>query len=681
MAAAMYQKPASIIDLAQRLADLGYWPVPIPLGCKGPTQPGWQNSRHDATTIPAAFHGAGLVGILHTNVLALDIDVYDKDLAEAITAEAKRRFPSALERIGQAPKSALFFRMEGAGFKVASTARHEHNGLSGQVEVRSCTRQIVAYGVHPETGHPYRWPDRELWATPWAELPEAKREDIEQFRDWCEDRLRKWAGVSDQKVIDMGLYHKQGDTRPSPQTIKEALQHIPASCGYDEWLEALMALHDYYNGSQDGLALAHEWSAGYPHYTAAEVNSKWSSFEAGKGRSYKSLLHAAKGYGADLSAMARRDAGVKPASLEGFQFAAAAETAPEQGSALEWFDDVTPALQDEYLIKDVLSVGALSVVYGPSNTGKTFFVLDLVYHIAAGLPWRGRRVIQAGVLYLAAEGGRGILNRISAIKKNTETKNVPFALRRAGMDLLHAEADLQAVVNYAEEVKSAKPELPLVIVVDTLSRVMAGGDENAAQDMTALIKNIDAIREITGAHVLLVHHTGKDVARGARGHSSLKAATDTEIELEVEGNWRAAIVRKQREYEGGEEFAFALKRVSLGHDQDGDEVTSCVVVEANEDAARKPRKLSKIQAILAETFDQMRGEGVGKPNPGGIGFPEPGRFWCIPMDDFRTTCEGKLTSKNTRDAFLRAFDALNGPDGIFCMASGFVWRTDKPLSQ
>ena len=60
-----------------------------------------------------------------------------------------------------------------------------------------------------------------------------------------------------------------------------------------------------------------------------------------------------------------------------------------------------------------------------------------------------------------------------------------------------------------------RPGFSHIIEIDTLSRIMAGGDENNAADMTALIRNIDTLRAATGAHVVLVHHTGKDTARGA----------------------------------------------------------------------------------------------------------------------------------------------------------------------
>lgn len=357
---------------------------------------------------------------------------------------------------------------------------------------------------------------------------------------------------------------------------------------------------------------------------------------------------------------------------------------PHPTAKVEWYDDIEPSVRDSYIVKGVLSQLAMSCVYGPSNSGKTFFVLDLCFHIAIGAPWRKHRVKQAAVLYLAAEGGRGVINRIAALKLDTGVADVPLALHRAGLDLLHDQADLQAVVDLAATVKAKRTDLPLLIVIDTLSRVMAGGDENSAQDMTALIRNIDALREMIGCHVLLVHHTGKDSARGARGHSSLRAAVDTEIELEVEGESRAALVTKQRDYSGGEIFAFALKTILLGVDEDGDEVTSCVVEHVDSEdhvAAMKAKKgLGGNQKLIADTFDQMVGEGLARPNPGGVGFPEPGKFWTVELDDLRDEAMGKMAATNKRGAFLEAWKALTDR-GLFCAAGGKTWRTDKRINK
>lgn len=351
----------------------------------------------------------------------------------------------------------------------------------------------------------------------------------------------------------------------------------------------------------------------------------------------------------------------------------------ETPQGLEWFAEIEPSTTDSYHVKNLLGQNALSVVYGPSNSGKTFFVIDLAFHAAAGQPWRGRRVTPSAVLYLAAEGGRGVANRIVALRDETKAGPIPFALRRAGMDLLKETADLQAVYDLAQAVKANAPNRPLLIVIDTLSRVMAGGDENSAADMTALIKNIDQLRELTGAHIMLVHHTGKDAARGARGHSSLRAATDTEIEIQSEDETRAAMVTKQRDYSGGEVFGFNLKSVKLGTDQDGDEITSCIVVPEDTDDMPNRRRVARgrNQNIILETFDQMIGEGMGQPNPGGLGMPEGGKFWAVDLQELRRQSELKMPSKNSAKLFRQAWEAISAPGDVFCTAQGLAWREDR----
>lgn len=275
-----------------------------------------------------------------------------------------------------------------------------------------------------------------------------------------------------------------------------------------------------------------------------------------------------------------------------------------------------------------------------------------------------------------------MINRVAALRRTHGVCDVPLAVKRAGLDLLKSTADLQHIVDLAGEVAKRAPLR--VIVIDTLSRVMAGGDENSAQDMTALIRNIDAIRAATGAHIVLVHHSGKDAAKGARGHSSLRAATDTEIEVTHEEGDRVATVTKQRDYQGGESFAFGLKSVELGQDQDGDEVVSCVVEMADSEAVMERRNrtsgLGGNQKIVADCFDLLVSDGAAFPNPGGTGFPESGKFWCVDYDRLRALAAGKFTAKDPSKAFKQAFDALTQDRGLFCMTEKCVWRVDRRKS-
>lgn len=230
-----------------------------------------------------------------------------------------------------------------------------------------------------------------------------------------------------------------------------------------------------------------------------------------------------------------------------------------------------------YRVKPVLPVRGLAAVIGQSGAGKTFLCLDLAMAIARGRPWFGYRVKPCGVVYLAAEGEFGIAQRVLAyVKETAGSAEMPLEVIPFAVNLLDSESDVQAVLGAWKEAK-ARMGSAGVLMVDTLSRCMAGGDENSAADMTRFISNLDKMRRAIDGLVLVVHHLGKDVNKGARGHSSFYAALDSCISVTREAQHRSWTAAKARESADGEEFAFDLKSVVLGVDEDGDPITSCVI--------------------------------------------------------------------------------------------------------
>ena len=254
-------------------------------------------------------------------------------------------------------------------------------------------------------------------------------------------------------------------------------------------------------------------------------------------------------------------------------------------------------------VEGLLTDGTASIVYGPSNLGKSFWVLDVAACVATGRDFRDELDVEQGaVVYVALEGEQGIRNRIVALKKSGRLpEGSSLFMCFAPISLLEpAHADkLAASVKAA----AAQSKLPCrLVVIDTLSRAMAGGDENGASDMTVAVQSIDAIKAATGAHVLTVHHCGKDEAKGARGHSSLRAAVDTEIELTKQEGQSITTVRvtKQRDMQMGEAMPFSLDVVELGTDRRGNPITSCTVHHQDSMMAAEPKKAGRKATYQAE---------------------------------------------------------------------------------
>jgi len=117
-----------------------------------------------------------------------------------------------------------------------------------------------------------------------------------------------------------------------------------------------------------------------------------------------------------------------------------------------------------------------------------------------------------------------------------------------------------------------------VTIIDTMARATAGTDENSAKDMGLIIRAADRLATLTNGIVLLVHHTGKTEANGLRGSSALLGVLDSAIEVTGSKDTpRKFEIDKNKHGRDGEQYPFALAPVVIGKDEDGDEVTSCVV--------------------------------------------------------------------------------------------------------
>jgi hypothetical protein len=226
----------------------------------------------------------------------------------------------------------------------------------------------------------------------------------------------------------------------------------------------------------------------------------------------------------------------------------------------------------DWIVRGVLPRAELAVIYGESGSGKSFLALDLCAAITRGLSWRSKRTAKGSVVYVCAEGAGGFKARLRAY---AAAHDVAFTeLPAVVPDAPNLREQTEAAALYGAIVKWGKPD---VIVIDTLSATTPGGNENSGEDMGLVLSHCKLLHRKTGALVVLIHHSGKDATKGARGWSGLRAAADAEIEVTRNGDFRAATVTKLKDAGDFEKFDFKLKVVSLGSDLDGEPQSSCVI--------------------------------------------------------------------------------------------------------
>jgi hypothetical protein len=240
-----------------------------------------------------------------------------------------------------------------------------------------------------------------------------------------------------------------------------------------------------------------------------------------------------------------------------------------------------------WLVRGVLPADGLTSVFGPSAGGKSFLALDLCAAVAgSSTAWFGCPVKSAPVVYVALEGEAGFSQRVKAWQLH-HGRNLPAALH-----FIMQPLDLRNADDVAEIVKAVTTAFVAggLLVIDTLNRAASGADENSAVDMGEIIAAAKVLQSRLGGLVLLVHHSGKDASKGLRGHSSLLAALDSAIEVSRTDDRRDWRIAKAKDGEDGKAHPFKLRVVAIGEHDDGEPMTSCVVIADDTPAElRRPR--------------------------------------------------------------------------------------------
>lgn len=277
--------------------------------------------------------------------------------------------------------------------------------------------------------------------------------------------------------------------------------------------------------------------------------------------------------------------------------------------ASELLDRKPPA----WRIRGVLPARGVVFVVGESGSGKTHCVLSMSMAVALSRPWFGRRCKGGRVVIVNAEGD--IALRVQAAVRRdaidpddlTELQVVDRAFCLTDDEEVNALIDrLQIEITHGFRID--------VIVIDTLSRVLVGADENSSLDMGRAIAALQRIEQAFQCTVVVVHHLGKDKGRGPRGHSALYAAADSVLSIDRTGDVRTLQATKMRDGADGDSLlTFRLEVVDLGalaeldpeSGADPDErVTSCVVVQADEEShcAPQPKPMGRVQRAVLDVL-------------------------------------------------------------------------------
>lgn len=354
----------------------------------------------------------------------------------------------------------------------------------------------------------------------------------------------------------------------------------------------------------------------------------------------------------------------------------AAAAQPGRVQLVRW--DEIEDVPVRWLVDGVLPAEGFCVLYGRPGAYKSFVSLYLAAMIAAGRDAFGLQVEQGEVVYLMGEGGAGLRARLDAAQATHDLpRGMPVHFIRQQLNLRSTMDDANALVAAVQALGIA----PRLLVIDTLARAFAAGNENASEDMGAFIRCVGEVQAALGCAVLLVHHSGKDETKGMRGHSSLFGAADAELEVvktsaeDSEQRSGRLKVTKQKDGEDGIEHAY---RMAVAPTRKGE--TSLAVVPMTEDetaaietATRRRAGVPRSQKLAFDALRRALQDYAEKTATPGVPDDRPvckESYW---RHVFYTMSPGEQDAK--KKAFQRASAALCA-SGSAHVWGGFVWVQD-----
>ncbi|QCN97000.1 hypothetical protein D3093_17020 (plasmid) [Azospirillum argentinense] len=554
---------------------------------------GWQKHETTAGDVASWEGWKANLGLRAAHFPGLDLDVTCPELRDLCKGLALRVLGPAPARTGRAPKLLLVYRL--AEDQTPMVRRRVWfkgpDGREHLVEMLGQGQQYVVEGIHPITTRPYTWDTHpaERGADALTPITHAQ---LDAFFSELHDLLDSAGGCTEIREEGSGDEVKDREAivqdelkAPSLDALTDAVARIPNDNtqfpSRTDYLRMGCAIKAAGADDPDrAMEVWEEWAARWEgNETIAgndpiEVVSDWERmkppFEVGWG--YIRDVAQEHGYPAaaeDFDALPDDDLTdlLPKAPTDVFPALSLADCLAVQQKPVKW------------RIEGWLPESGLVVIFGPSNAFKSFIAIDMALCIANGMPWHGHRVAQGPVLYLALEGGDGVVRqRVPGWHRHHSRLDANPPLRVITVPVtLSKSADAEKLRRTAD---ACFGEPPALICVDVLKRSMTGSD-SSDEDVAPLL---DTVRRVfPSTCILFITHTGWGDANRSRGSTDLWGSFDTRLKANGEAAARRVTleVERHKDAESGGKMAFTLDIAETGlADDEGQPVTTLVPVSA-----------------------------------------------------------------------------------------------------
>ena len=454
------------------------------------------------------YPNAKNTGVLTRTTPAVDIDVYDGEVADELEALLWELIGTrGMVRFGHPPKRACLFRTDQPFGKrstpdfISPNQRHHH------VEVLCDGQQLIVYGTHPDTGRDYSWYGGELDKIMRADLPELSQAVASEFIDKATALMREQGWIEHaRKPNGNGADHGAATGNEfdafygerEQKFAQAALQGLAAEL-------AAMAPESGRNNRLNksafrlGTMIARNWllRADVEARLLAACHANRLVRDTGQRAVEKTI---ASGIEAGIE---RPHEDSKDRSFAQQLDNTGAEIQIVCASAVKQ----QPVL---WLWKNRLARGKITLLGGDPGLGKSQIIVDIIARISAGLPWPDGGVAPRGFcIILSAEDAASDvicprlelagadLSRVAIVQSVREKDG-----RRRSFNL---QRDLDILSNEVAKIGNV-----VLIGIDPVTAYLGDKiDSHRTTDVRAIMERLDKFGEDTGISVLAVTHPPK----------------------------------------------------------------------------------------------------------------------------------------------------------------------------
>jgi len=587
-------------ELGLILNENGYNIIPVAKGTKRPALSNWSRIKSTPELIES-WDADASIGITTGEVVAIDIDCYDKHVTNAIVKYCNQNIGRGLGRIGRAPKALLLYRTDTPMSKSVSAKFTDDEGNTNCVEILGKGQQLVAYGIHPETQQEYYWPKDCPTTVAVADLPTISAEQItDLFLFFNDTAPSKWKRISHGALLSqlqpqvqsaanqdnvLSIEHMRQPTGLNPKQIGQHLSHMDPE-PYDEWLLVGQALHHEFDGNITGFNYWIDWSSNASSYDGHEaLESRWEGF---------STLR-------DDAVVTMRTiiATSKQRTQEGVRQVAVAQATTLEASKLPSLDINNLAVPErQWVLGNRLLAGYITAMFAPGGVSKSMFSMITAASIATGRSLTGEQIHKQGKVWLInnEDDTDEQYRRLMGIAQHHDIpweileENLyltcgygnPYIVAHEGPDGVIAHPNAEKII---AEAKAKQIDFivfdPFITMHDTEEN-----DNGAIQQVANVLKHIAKEANVA---IEIIHHTKKGGAKtdsethagdveSGRGASSLKdacriattlarmapkTATLLGINYEEEGRFLVRLDHGKGNFSGPPEGATWFKQVSV----------------------------------------------------------------------------------------------------------------------